>query len=409
VHRISYERFSLAIHLFDFLGDDMKKALIAVAVAGAFVAPSAMAAEMSTNIYWSQGIAVGDTTTTEATDATNNGKVDAGGLNDGGGNRINIAWTETLDNGMGLRAQVGLGNLGFSNNDPSFAANTVSLRNSFIALSSDFGTVAFGTTETMSELDLIMDPMYGDYGNGADALSFINVGQTGANFTRRDGEAVWWNSNVVNGFQFKAFYTFGPQTQTATADPDGMQLGVVYNSGPLMVGINQATYNDYADSMMEVAAGVGGAAVDPVAGNEGKMTSFRAGYDFGAFSISGAVWDIEQSMSVGNEHTDSLGGINSEYQVNGRTVIMKMPVATGTIWVQASTLSDVDATVAATGVSASLRDSGKDGLDIGYVTPMSAHANAFVRYASSETGVNFDSTDGATETEEYMIGLQLSY
>ncbi len=32
----------------------MKKALIAAAVAGAFAAPSLMAAELSTNIYWSQ-------------------------------------------------------------------------------------------------------------------------------------------------------------------------------------------------------------------------------------------------------------------------------------------------------------------------------------------------------------------
>jgi hypothetical protein len=409
VHRISYERFSLAIHLFDFLGDDMKKTLIAVAVAGAFAAPSVMAAEMSTNIYWSQGIAVGSTTTSEATTAANNGKVDAGGVTDGGGNRINIAWTETLDNGMGLTAQVGLGNLGFSNNAPSFTNNTVSLRNSFIQLTGDFGAVAFGTMEPFSELDLIFDPMYGDH-NGANALNFINVGQTGANFTRRDGESVWWNSNVVNGFQLKALYTFGPQTQTATADPDGMVLGVAYNSGPLMVGIDQATYNDYASSMMEVTKGTGSTTVAaPVSGNEGQMTSFRAGYDFGAFSITGAVWDIEQSFSAGNEHTDSLSAINNKYQLNGRTIVVKMPVASGTIWVQASTSSDLDATVAATGVSASIRDSGQDAFDIGYVTPMSAHANAFVKYTSSDTGVNFDSTDGKTETEQFLIGLQLSY
>jgi hypothetical protein len=387
----------------------MKKALVAAAVAGAFAAAPAMAAELSTNIYWSQGIAVGDTTTTEATTTSNNGKVDAGGLNDGGGNRLMMTWSDTLDNGMGLTAYVGFGNLGFSNNDPSFANNTVSLRNSHIALSGDHGTVAFGSTETMSELDLIMDPMYGDYGDGADPLSFINIGQTGANFTRRDGESVWWNSNVVNGFQFKAFYTFGPQNQTATADPDGMQLGVVYNSGPLMIGLNQATYNDYASSMMEVAAGVGGAAVDPVAGNEGQMTSLRASYDFGMFNIGGAAWDLEQSFSAGNEHTDSLGAINNKYQANGRMFIVKVPMAAGTVWIQSSTLSDLDATVAATGVSASVRDSGKDGLDVGYVTPLNANVNAFVRYASSETGVNFDADDGATDTEEYMIGLQLSY
>jgi len=387
----------------------MKKALVAAAVAGAFAAAPAMAAELSTNIYWSQGIAVGDTTTTEATTATNNGKVDAGGLNDGGGNRLMMTWSDTLDNGMGLTAYVAFGNLGFSNNEPSFAANTVSLRNSHIALAGDHGTIAFGTTETMSELDLIMDPMAGDYGAGADPLSFINIGQTGANFTRRDGEAVWWNSNVINGFQFKAFYTFGPQNQTATADPDGLQLGIVYNSGPLMVGMNQATYNDYGSSMMEVAAGVGGAALPPVEGNEGQMTSIRASYDFGMFSVSGAVWDLEQTFSAGNEHTDSLNAINNKYQANGRTFIVQVPMASGTVWLQSSTLSDIDATVAATGISASIRDSGKDGLDVGYVTPLNANVNAFVRYASSETGVNFDATDGATDTEEYMLGLQLSY
>ena len=36
----------------------MKKALIAAAVAGAFAAPSAMAAELSTNIYWSTALAL---------------------------------------------------------------------------------------------------------------------------------------------------------------------------------------------------------------------------------------------------------------------------------------------------------------------------------------------------------------
>ena len=39
----------------------MKKALIAAAVAGAFAAPSLMAAELSTNIYWSTAITARDT------------------------------------------------------------------------------------------------------------------------------------------------------------------------------------------------------------------------------------------------------------------------------------------------------------------------------------------------------------
>ena len=376
----------------------MKKALVAAAVAGAFAAAPAMAADFSANIWWSQGIAVGDTTTDQATTAANNGKVDAGGLNDGGGNRLMMTWTDTLDNGMGLTAYVAFGNLGFSANEPSFAANTVSLRNSNISLSGDHGTIAFGTTETMSETDLIIDPLIGDYESGAGALAHINVGQTGANFTRRDGDSIWWNSKTFNGFQLKAFYTFGTQLQTQNADPDGLQMGIVYNSGPLMVGLNQAQYNDYAAVMDETAAAV--------EGNEASMTSFRAAYDFGAFKVTGAVWDIEQSFSAGNE----INGANN-IQVNGRTFLVTMPVASGTVWVQSSTLSDQDNTTAATGVSASVVDSGRDGFDVGYKTPLNANVNAFVRYASAETGLRFDGdvTTGATDFEEYMIGIQLAY
>ena len=44
----------------------MKKALVAAAVAGAFAAPSLMAAELSTNIYWSTAVTAQETTTTVA-------------------------------------------------------------------------------------------------------------------------------------------------------------------------------------------------------------------------------------------------------------------------------------------------------------------------------------------------------
>jgi len=71
----------------------MKKVLIAAAVAGAFAAPSLMAADLSTNIYWGQGLAFGDnTTTTAGVDAT----TDINSIRTGGGNRLMMTWGTRL-------------------------------------------------------------------------------------------------------------------------------------------------------------------------------------------------------------------------------------------------------------------------------------------------------------------------
>jgi len=108
----------------------MKKALIAAAVAGAFAAPSVMAAELSTNVYWSTAIGIGETTTTtDGTDASVNNDT----ILDGGGNRLMFTWTDTLDNGIGMTAYLSFGNLNTS------GAGAVNLRNSNIGFSGDFG------------------------------------------------------------------------------------------------------------------------------------------------------------------------------------------------------------------------------------------------------------------------------
>ena len=185
----------------------MKKALIAAAVAGAFAAPSAMAAELSTNVYWSTAISMGDTTTTTGAGVATD--VDNGGISDGGGNRLMFTWTDTLDNGIGVNAYLSFGNLNTAGGQPDFTDNTVSVRNANIGFSGDFGKIQVGTNEHFSETDLIFDPSYADFGATGDALSFITVGNTGFNFTRRDGESIWFTSNDMNGLQLRAVYKIG--------------------------------------------------------------------------------------------------------------------------------------------------------------------------------------------------------
>ena len=367
----------------------MKKALVAAAVAGAFAASSVTAAELSTNVYWSQGIAFGSTTTTIAgQDST----IDANEVNDAGGNRLMFTWTDTLDNGIGVTAYLSFGNLNTA------GVGAVNIRNSNIGFSGDFGKIQIGANEHFTETDLLFDPSFGDFGRTGDAISHINVGNTGFNFTRRDGESVWWTSNNMNGLQLRAVYVMGPNNlqNTADADADGYQVGVSYTSGPLMVGVNQATYNDFA---------VDGDVGAPVAGSEATMTTLRGSYDMGMVMIKAAMWDIEQT-GITDTTTTAVDVIG--YEVSGRSIYIGMPVGGGTLWAQQSALSDQDGVAAAGGTSA-IDASDKSSFDIGYHMPMNANVNFFVRYGESETGANFDGTAGSTETEEMMLGWQLMY
>ena len=376
----------------------MKKALIAVAVAGAFAAPSAMAAELSTNVYWSTAITMGDTTTTTAAGVATD--VDRGEVQDAGGNRLMFTWTDTLDNGVGVNAYLSFGNLGTAN------LGAVNVRNANIGFSGDFGKVQVGTNEHFSETDLLFDPSYGDFGNTGDAISFINVGQTGFNFTRRDGESVWYTSNDMNGIQLRAVYIFGPQVQTATADPEGTQIGLSYTSGPLRVGINQANYTDFD------ADGSGAAAVQ---GSSAEMTTLLASYDMGVVNIKVATWNMEQSGLA--QVLGSAGGTATAIEANGRSIFVGMPVGGGTLWAQSSSIGDQDTTIA--GVTSARADSGRDGWDIGYHHAMNSQVNFFIRYGESETGVLFndelaadgvtDAVDTSSETSELMFGWQLMY
>ena len=393
----------------------MKKTLIAVAVAGAFAAPSAMAAELSTNVYWSTAITMGETTTTAA-DATSTG-VDRGEVQDAGGNRLMFTWTDTLDNGVGVNAYLSFGNLGTTN------LGGVNVRNANIGFSGDFGKVQVGTNEHFSETDLLFDPSWGDFGNTGDAIQYINLGQSGFNFTRRDGESVWFTSNDMNGVQLRAAYIFGSQNQTAAADPEGTQIGLSYTSGPLRVGVNQATYSDYSASgggnnALNTANDLNsGAVTGPAQGSEAQMTTLLASYDLGVVNIKAAQWSISQD---GIAITSSTGQAATGIEATGRSIYLGMPVGGGSLWVQSSALSDQDQTVA--GVTTAIANSGKSGWDVGYHHAMNSQVNFFVRYGVSESEIEFnndtqqsaagavtDGADTATEISEFMFGWQLMY
>ena len=370
----------------------MKKALIAAAVAGAFAAPSAMAADLSINMEWGQALAFGERTTTAANGVATT--IDQQEIIDAGRNRLKFNWTDTLDNGIGVHAYMVFNTAGTTN------AGAVSIRNAFIGFSGDFGSVQFGTNEHFFETDLILDPLAADYNNTADPILAIQLGNSGFNFTRRDGESVWWNSQVMNGFQLRAAYIMGPTNATgptAAADQDGMQIGLSYASGPMSIKVSQATYNDYAAT--------GADNVAPVAGSEATASSVIGTYDFGKFKASVAMWNMEQT---GIAITDANNAAATAVEASGKSLNVEMPVANGKVWLQMSEIGDQDTTTAAG--SAAVVDSGKDSWDVGYLHNMNANTYVFVRYGQQERGLRFDTTTGGSfEQEELLFGWLLNY
>jgi len=374
----------------------MKKALIAAAVAGAFVAPHAMAADgVKIGIYWPMAIQIGDTDEDNGSVSTTDETI-----LDGGGQNLNFTWTDSLNNGMGLIAFMQFGNLAASNGDPRFGANGVDVRDSFIGLTGDHGMVAFGTNENFFETDFIYDGYGADWANGGEGLNYINIGRTGFNFTRRDGESVWWTSAPMNGIVAKAAYTFGNAADRGdVADAKGHQLGIQYSNGALRLHANLANYTDY---------GVNGGATNQ-AGTEASGTAFIASYDFGSFSITGGMFDLEQT---------GMGGAEDGVSVNGYSINVTMPTAGGRIILNIGELGDQDVTNATTGQTAALNDSGKSGFDIGYQHDFSANTYMFVRYATQESGVNFnddldandaDIADVNQESDSLMLGVVFAY
>jgi hypothetical protein len=391
----------------------MKKALIAAAVAGAFVAPTAMAAEgPSVNIYYPMAINIGDSDST-----TNRSTTDNETVIDGGGSRLMFTWTDQLNNGMSLTAYASFGNLGHT------STGAVQTRNSNLSLSGEFGSVAMGANEHFFEIDSIIDGYGADWSAGGSPLYYQLIGRSGStaagtaagqgafSFARRDTNTVWWNSKDFNGVTLRAAYIFGPgATAGSAADPYGTQLGVTYTSGAFSIKAAQATYHDYDSSGTGVAtntpsgANTVTAAGGPVAGSKATATQFVASYDFGAFSVAGLMIDMEQT-NAGVQNR--AGQAVTRLSVGGYGVNITMPVAGGRVIFNMAELQDQDETVA--GVTGAVVDSGKSGFDIGYQHDFSANTYGFVRYDSTEQGVNFDNGGADSESDNIMLGLVFSY
>src|SRR6266404_1596262 len=184
-------------------GDRMKKSLIALAVAGAFAAPAAMAdVTLSgainvgiTYINSSSGAAAGSNSVTRESLANNY-------------SNINISSSDDIGNGNKI-----IFNAQF---EPHVASlGPLTNRNSYLGITGSWGTFKAGTNENVYERWMYeSDPLDGAVGlggniqmlghSGLQGHKWFAVGNTcGDQIWRRTDQTIWYTSPDLNGFTFE--------------------------------------------------------------------------------------------------------------------------------------------------------------------------------------------------------------
>ncbi|HWA14757.1 MAG TPA: porin [Burkholderiales bacterium] len=210
----------------------MKKSLIALAVAGAFVAPAAMA-EVTISGAINLGI--------EAS-KSNNGGFSKNYLNANYSN-FNLSSTDDIGNGnkvifnyqfdVSATAGGNPANLGAINN-----------RNSYLGIAGNWGAFKMGTNENVYERFMYQaDPIDGALGPGGNLMllgtpganTAFEVGQSGCGpaggcvgFYRRSDNTIWYESPNWNGFSFEVDYTLSAGKTATGQDPKLLSLGGKY-------------------------------------------------------------------------------------------------------------------------------------------------------------------------------------
>jgi len=243
----------------------MKKSLIALAVASAFVAPAAMA-EVTLSGAINVGItylksgagSAGGTSQSSTSLANNYSHIDIESVDDiGGGNKVI----------MHYQMQANPGSLG----------DTPTNRNSFIGLTGTWGSFRAGTNENVYERFMYeSDPLDGAAGlggniqmlghSGFQGHSWFGVGNTaGDQFWRRTDNTLMYYSPDMSGFTFEIEQTLSAHKTIATptvpsTNPTITSLGVQFKPAEAPFFAN-AAYEKHKDTCNSLCGGVPGVIV----------------------------------------------------------------------------------------------------------------------------------------------------
>jgi predicted porin len=353
----------------------MKKSLIALAVAGAFAAPAAMA-EVTISGAVNIGIAHidsdGDATTPGASRqslATNY-------------SNMNISSTDDIGNGNSIILNIQF-DLGALNNTNAFGN-----RNSYLGIQGGWGSFKMGTNENVYErwayesdpLDGAMGiggniQMLGQIGLGGPAWFDVGNGQNAGDvgsFWRRTHHTVWYTSPVIaRGITFEIDYTLSAfKDNIPGTDPQVLSAGVQWKpeGSPFFLNLGYETHTD--NTGLVATALLGATRTDDTG------ISFGGGVTLGNFLITARYEMLEWEGDVGGtlERTHMWAGV-------------KWSMPTGYVGAEFGMADDLDGSAAAavTGGAAS----GASMIGLGYFHNLSKQSQMYV------VGTMIDNDDAA--------------
>jgi len=237
----------------------MNKRLLALAVAAAVCAPTAVFADDSTvTVYGTLNM---DFDHVEADGCQAPGCTNQAGKNRVVQNSSNIGFRGAEDLGGGLKTvfQIEQG-VNLNSGTASAAAGTWATRNSKLGLAGNFGEVFFGNWDTPYKSSTILGPIdawyntgvayYGDIISGDSTPTTPNVANR-RSFDRRENNVVEYITPDLSGFTGRVSYAADQERTGTGAGPDLWSVSGAWTGGPLYLALAWERHNQYANNAFD--------------------------------------------------------------------------------------------------------------------------------------------------------------
>ena len=294
----------------------MKKKLLALAVAGAFVAPVAMADNVA--IYGVMNGSVDNVSVGKSGTNINTTKVSSHE------SHIGFKGSEDLGNGTSgvfqIESQIELDNTNSAGASGGYSGNTgFAGRNTFVGLSgSGWGSLLLGTNDTPYKASSRKTDLFDStIADNRSLMGGVGTGNPNSalGFDRRANNSVTYNSPDLSGLKLAVQYQAGAELASAAGNSKGSawSLAANYATGPISALVAYETHD-----IGTAGTGDMGAIAAPVALLNKKESSYKfgAGYGVDQFAVNLVYEKNQDSFIAGTPDTDLYG--HKSYYVSGR-------------------------------------------------------------------------------------------
>ena len=282
----------------------MNKNLIALAVAGAFVAPAAMAQTANPVVLYGQV-----NVTLESVEAKGAGGVPQRTRVEDQSSRLGVRGTEDLGGGLKAFFQLETAFRADQNNTTPFSgtAQPFATRNSAVGLQGGFGSILMGRWDMPFKSAAIAIDPWGDI----TIAGLTGVMSDGGNFDRRDQNVVQYWSPNFGGFAFRLAATAN-EGKTATLNPRDSGANLTFTRGPVYLFAAWEEHKDVSATLpKEEGLAFGGSFVaGPIKVGAGYHEFKKTSRTKQKAWMGNLVWTLGNNQIIGQYMQMKDGGAN---------------------------------------------------------------------------------------------------